>query len=60
MRILIPVDGSSDGKSAIAFVASRTTLIQQQPDVELLNVQYPVSAVRARPSARSRLRTLPT
>ena len=44
MRILIPVDGSSFSKSAVNFVASRTTLIRQQPDVELLNVQYPVSA----------------
>ena len=44
MRILIPVDGSSFSKSAVNFVASRTTMIQQQPDVELLNVQYPVSA----------------
>lgn len=44
MRILIPVDGSSFSKSAIAFVASRTALIEQQPDVELLNIQYPVSA----------------
>ncbi|MFN0316122.1 MAG: universal stress protein [Burkholderiales bacterium] len=44
MRILIPVDASSFSKSAIAFLASRTTLIIHQPDVELLNVQYPVSA----------------
>jgi nucleotide-binding universal stress UspA family protein len=44
MRILIPVDGSSFSKSAVDFVASRTTLIQHQPEVELLNVQYPVSA----------------
>ena len=44
MRILIPVDGSSFSKSAIAFVASRTALIEHQPDVELLNIQYPVSA----------------
>ncbi len=44
MRILIPVDGSSFSKSSVDFVASRTTLIQHQPEVELLNVQYPVSA----------------
>lgn len=44
MRILIPVDGSSFSKSAVDFVASRTTSMQHQPDVELLNVQYPVSA----------------
>ena len=44
MRILIPVDGSTFSKSAIDFVASRTTLLADQPDIELLNVQYPVSA----------------
>lgn len=44
MRILVPVDGSSFSQSALAFIASRAVLIQGQPDVELLNVQYPVSA----------------
>lgn len=44
MRILIPVDGSSFSKSAIAFVASRTALIEHQPDIELLNIQDPISA----------------
>jgi nucleotide-binding universal stress UspA family protein len=44
MRILVPVDGSSFSKAAVAFVASRETLIQGQPEVELLNVQYPVSS----------------
>ncbi|MDP1900379.1 MAG: universal stress protein [Rubrivivax sp.] len=42
MRILIPVDGSSFSKAAVTFVASRATLIHNQPDVELLNVQDPV------------------
>ena len=44
MRILIPVDGSRFTTAAISFIASRATLIGQQPHVELLNVQYPVSA----------------
>ena len=44
MRILIPVDGSSFSKSAVDFVASRNALIEHQPDVELLNIQDPVSA----------------
>ena len=49
MRILMPIDGSSFSKAAVAFVASRATLIKSQPDVELLNVQYrvPVRAARA-------------
>ena len=44
MKILMPIDGSTFSKAALSFVASRSTLIKNQPDVELLNVQYPVSA----------------
>ena len=49
MRILIPVDGSSFSTHAVAFMASRAELTQSQadaeaPDIELLNVQYPVSS----------------
>ena len=44
MRILMPIDGSTFSQAALAFMASRSTLIESQPDVELLNVQYPVSA----------------
>jgi nucleotide-binding universal stress UspA family protein len=44
MRILIPVDGSSFSQTAVAFMASRAALIQTQPEVELLNIQYPVSS----------------
>jgi len=49
MRILIPVDGSSFSTHAVAFVASRADLAQSRaaadaPDIELLNVQYPVSS----------------
>jgi len=42
MRILIPVDGSSQSNAALAFVASRSTLIGTQPEVELINAQFPV------------------
>jgi nucleotide-binding universal stress UspA family protein len=42
MKILVPVDGSRFGRAAIAFVASRSTLIGADPQVELLNVQPPV------------------
>ena len=48
MRILLPIDGSSFSKAVIAFVASRDTLLLKQPDVELLNVQYPVPPRAAR------------
>ena len=48
MRILMPIDGSTYSKAALAFIASRSTFIASQPDVELLNVQYPVPQRAAR------------
>ena len=48
MRILVPIDGSTYSKAALAFIASRSTLIKSQPDVELLNVQYPIPSRAAR------------
>lgn len=48
MRILMPVDGSSFSKAAVAFVASRAMLVRAQPEVEMLNVQYPVPLRAAR------------
>ena len=52
MRILLPIDGSTFSKAALAFIASRSSLIESRPDVELLNVQYPVSARVARGAGR--------
>jgi hypothetical protein len=43
MRILMPVDGSEFSKAAVSFVASRATLLKNPTEVELINVQYPVS-----------------
>ena len=48
MRILMPIDGSVLSNAALAFVASRSSLIESQPDIELLNVQYPVPSRAAR------------
>ena len=48
MRILMPIDGSVYSNAALSFVASRSTLIGSQPDVEVLNVQYPVPLRAAR------------
>jgi nucleotide-binding universal stress UspA family protein len=42
MRILLPVDGSKYSRVALDFVASRSTLIGSEPQVEVLNVQLPV------------------
>jgi nucleotide-binding universal stress UspA family protein len=48
MKILVPVDGSKHAKAAVDFIASRTTLIGTNPEVELLNVQLPVPPRAAR------------
>lgn len=56
MRILLPIDGSTFSNAAVAFVASRATLIlNHAPEVELLNVQYPVPARAARYVGRERV-----
>ncbi len=49
MRILMPVDVSPYSKDAVAFVASRATLLKHPTEVELVNLQYrvPVRAARA-------------
>jgi nucleotide-binding universal stress UspA family protein len=48
MRILMPVDGSEYSDAAVAFVASRATLLEKPTEVELLNVQHPVPPRAAR------------
>jgi nucleotide-binding universal stress UspA family protein len=53
MRILIPVDGSAHSSAAVAFVASRGTLIGAQPAVELRNVQLPIPPRAARVVGRA-------
>lgn len=52
MRILMPVDGSEVGKTAVAFVASRATLLKNPNEIALVNVQQPVSARVARALGR--------
>lgn len=44
MKILIPVDGSEQSDAALDFVASRSTLTGQTPDIQLINVQPTLSA----------------
>ena len=50
MKIFVPVDGSDYSRAAVEFVASRSTLIGTEPQVELINVQFavPVRAVARR------------
>lgn len=42
MRILVPVDGSKFSRTAVDFVASRSTLVGADPEVEVLNVQMAI------------------
>lgn len=48
MRILVPVDGSSQANAALDFIASRTTLLGRDARIRLINVQPSVSARVAR------------
>ena len=57
MRILMPIDGSTYSQAALSFIASRNTLIEGQPDVELLNVQYPVPPRAARYAGKELVRS---
>lgn len=42
MKILVPVDGSTYSRIAVDFIASRSTLLGTNPDVEILNVQMAI------------------
>lgn len=48
MKILLPVDGSDYSRSAVEFVASRSTLIGTEPDVQVMNVQFAIPPRAAR------------
>jgi len=48
MKILGAADGSDYSRMAIEFVASRQTLIESNPDVQVLNVRWPLAANPAR------------
>jgi len=48
MKILVAVDGSDYSRMAIEFIAARETLIKSSPDVQVLNVQWPLPASPAR------------
>jgi nucleotide-binding universal stress UspA family protein len=55
MKILLPVDGSEYSKAAVEFVASRSTLIGTDPQVDVVNVQFEVPARAARIVGKSAL-----
>ncbi len=42
MKILLPVDGSTYSKTAVEFVASRSTLLGTDPAIDVLNVQLAI------------------
>ncbi len=48
MKILVPIDGSEFSNHSLEFVASRTTLLGSNPEIELMSVQAPVPARASR------------
>jgi nucleotide-binding universal stress UspA family protein len=42
MRLLVPVDGSPCSDAALRFVAARSALRDPHPQIDVLNVQYPL------------------
>jgi len=48
MKILVAIDGSAFSLAAVDFIASRRTLLDAEPDLELFNVQAPIPARAAR------------
>lgn len=48
MRILIPIDGSTNSLNALMFVSTRKTLLGSNPTIELMNVQLPLPARASR------------
>ncbi len=55
MKILLPVDGSEYSRAAVEFVASRSTLIGTEPQVDVVNVQFAVPVRAARVVGKSAL-----
>jgi nucleotide-binding universal stress UspA family protein len=55
MKILVPVDGSDYSRAAVEFVASRTTLIGNEPEIHVVNAQLAVPPRAARALGKSTL-----
>jgi nucleotide-binding universal stress UspA family protein len=57
MQILVPVDGSRPSTAALEFVASRAALTGADPDVRLLNVQFPIPLRAAHTAGKELVKT---
>ena len=55
MKILIPVDGSSYSKTALAFLASRRELLALKPHIELLVAPEPLPEIVPRIASKETL-----
>lgn len=58
MKILIPIDGSPLSQAAVDFVAGRSTLIGTDPEILLVNAQWPVAAEVERLIGRAAARAI--
>ena len=56
MKILVAVDGSNYSRSALEFIASRQTLIETNPTIQVLHVRWPLPANPSRIVGRAVVR----
>jgi nucleotide-binding universal stress UspA family protein len=57
MKVLIPVDGSATSNAALEFIASRAACLGADPELRLLNVQFPIPPRAARAAGRELVRS---
>ena len=57
MKVLIPVDGSANSNASLEFILSRAACLGVDPDLRLLNVQFPIPPRAARAAGRELVRS---
>jgi nucleotide-binding universal stress UspA family protein len=57
MKVLIPVDGSANSNASLDFILSRAACLGADPDLRLLNVQFPIPPRAARAAGRELVRS---
>jgi nucleotide-binding universal stress UspA family protein len=57
MKVLIPVDGSANSNASLEFILSRAACLGADPELRLLNVQFPIPPRAARAAGRELVRS---